>query len=192
MTIFTSKILKVTSEMKKLMIQLAPVLLGGMSAPLPLHEGITTTIVEIESRTALPAPITDIMEELTLKIVGQFFITMRYCIELIFFGWSPFEFVRSLLENQVENIRQTGGFDHEAVYQALVEQLGIYSNDLKNLERANPAADAQRTSDDLRIKQEQEQKEIEEQIIECTHHIDTSRISYQGLTNNIHQSEVVF
>jgi len=27
---------------------------------------------------------------------------MRYCIELIFSGRSPFEFVRSLLENQLK------------------------------------------------------------------------------------------
>jgi len=46
-------------------------------------------------------------------------------------------------------------------------------------------------SEDLRIKQEQERKEIEERIAECAHYIDTSRVSYQGLTDDLHQSEVV-
>jgi len=98
------------------------------------------------------------MKELTLQIVGQFFMTMRYCIELLLFRQSPFEFMRSLLENQIENIRQTGGSDRAIVYQALVEQLGTYSEDLKNLERANPVADAQRVSGNIRIGQEQERK----------------------------------
>jgi len=45
-TILTSINLEVTSEMRELMVQLTPVLLGGTNAPLPLHEGTTTTIVE--------------------------------------------------------------------------------------------------------------------------------------------------
>jgi len=103
----------VTSEMRELMVQLAPVLLRGTSAPPPLYESTTTTIVETGSGSALPlsAPVTDIMKKLTLQIVGQFFVTIKYCIELVLSGRSPFEFVRSLLENQIENIRQTGGSD---------------------------------------------------------------------------------
>ena len=76
------------------------------------------------------------------------------------------------------------------MYQALVEQLGTYSKDLRNLERANSVADAQRVSEDLRIRQKQGQKEIEEWIAECACYIDTSRVSYQGLTDDLHQSEV--
>jgi len=89
------------------MVHLAPVLLGGTSAPPPSSERTTTTIVETGSGSArpVPMPVTDIMEELTLQIVGQFFVTMKYCIELILSGRSPFEFVLSLLENQIENIR---------------------------------------------------------------------------------------
>jgi len=68
--------------------------------------------------------------------------------------------MRSLLQNQIENIRQTGGSDRAIVYQALVEQLGTYSKDLGNLEKVSLVVDAQRVSEDLHIKQEQEQKEI--------------------------------
>jgi len=87
-TISTSKTLVVTSEMRELMVQLAPVLLGGMNAPPPPYESTTTIIVKIESGSALPVPppVTDIMEELTLQIVGQFFVTMKYCIELVLSG----------------------------------------------------------------------------------------------------------
>ena len=74
----------VTSEIRELMVQIAQVLLGGMNAPPPPYE-TTSTIVEIGSGSALsvPTPVTDIMEELTLQIVGKFFVTMKYCIELI-------------------------------------------------------------------------------------------------------------
>jgi len=89
--------------MRELMVQLALVLLGGTSTPPYPYEGATTAIVEIGPGRALPAPapVTDIMKELTLHIVGQFFVTMRYCIELILFGRSSFKFVRSLLENKI-------------------------------------------------------------------------------------------
>ena len=71
--------------MRALIVQLAAVLLGGPNAPLPPDEGIIITIVEAGSGSALPAPdlITNIMKELTLQIVGQFFVRIRYCIELI-------------------------------------------------------------------------------------------------------------
>ena len=92
------------------------------------------------------------MKELTLQIVGQFFMTMKYSIELVLSGRSPFEFLRSLLENQIENIRQAGGFDHATVYPVLVEQLDTYSKGLRNLYRVSLVADAQWVSKDLRIK----------------------------------------
>ena len=179
--------------MRELMVQLAPILLGETNALPPPYERATTTTIETGSRSALqvPTPVTNIMEELTLQIVGQFFVTMKYFIELVLSGRSPFEFVWSLLENQIENIKQTGGSDRAITYQALVEQLGIYSKDIRNLERVNPIVDAQRVSEDLCIKHEQERKEIEEQIAECTHHIDDSRASYQSLITDIHQSEIV-
>ena len=46
-------------------------------------------------------------------------------------------------------------------------------------------------SKNLHIRQEQERKEVEARIAECARYIDTSRVSYQGLTDDLHQSEVV-
>ena len=93
--ILTSKILKVISKMRELMVQIAPVLFGGTSAPPPPCESITTTIMGTESSSASPVlmPATNSMEELTLQIVGQFFVTMRYCIKLILSRRSPFKFM---------------------------------------------------------------------------------------------------
>ena len=112
----------VTSEMRELMVQLAPILLEGMNAP-SSYESTTSNIVKTRSKSALPmlTPVTDIMKELTLQIVGQFFVTIKYCIELVLSGRSTFEFVRSLLENQIENIKQTRRFDQAKVYQVLVD-----------------------------------------------------------------------
>jgi len=71
------------------------------------------------------------------------------------------------------------------VYQVLVEQLGAYSKDLRNLERTSQVADAQRVSENLRATQERERKEIEERIAECTCHIDDSRVSNQRTSINL-------
>ena len=86
--IFTSETLVVTSEMREQIVQLSPILQGEMNAPPPPYESTTNTTVETESGSALqvPTPITDIMEKLTLLIVGQFFMTMKYCIELVLSG----------------------------------------------------------------------------------------------------------
>jgi len=47
-----------------------------MNTPPPPYKSTTTTTVETGSRSALQvsAPIMDIIEELTLQIVGQFFL----------------------------------------------------------------------------------------------------------------------
>ena len=70
--------------------------------------------------------------------------------------------------------------------------MSTYSKDLRNLKRVSTVTDSQRVSEDLCIKQEREQKEIEERIAECTCYVDSSRVSYQSLINDIHQSEIVF
>jgi len=58
----------VTSEMRQLLNQLAPVLLGGTSAPPSTSESTSVTIVETGLGSAPPEPISamDILEELTL------------------------------------------------------------------------------------------------------------------------------
>jgi len=86
--ISTSETHVVTSEMRELMVHLAPILLGETNVPPPPYERTTTTTVETGSGSALqvPTPVTDIMEELTLQIVGQFFVIMKYYIELVLSG----------------------------------------------------------------------------------------------------------
>ena len=80
----------------------------------------------------------DILEELPLQMIEQFFTTMTYCSKLVLSGRNPFEFARSLLENQIENIRQTGGSDLAKTHQVSVEQLGMYSKELRTLENVSP------------------------------------------------------
>jgi len=41
-------------------------------------------------------------------MIEQFFATMAYCLKLLLSGRNYFKFARSLLENQIENIRQPG------------------------------------------------------------------------------------
>ena len=117
---------------------------------------------------------------------------MKYCIELVLSGQSALEFMQSLLENQIKNTKRTGGSDWAKVYQVLVKKLGTYSKDLRNLERVSLVIDAQRVSEDLRIKQERERQEIKERIAACTCHNDYSRVSFQSLIDDVHQFEVIF
>ena len=67
----------------------------------------------------------------------------------------------------------------------IVEQLGVYSNELQNLGTASPVADAQRVSENLRPSQEREKKEIEEQIAEEARCLDDFKTRYQDLTDNL-------
>ena len=63
-------------------------------------------------------------------MIDQFLSMMKYCTELVLSGWSSFEFVQSLLENYIKNIRKVGSSGRAKVYQARMEQLGPYSVDL--------------------------------------------------------------
>ena len=94
---------------------------------------ISIAVVETGSGSTLPVLTLamDILEELSLQMVKQFFIIMEYCTELVLSRRSSFEFVRTLLENQVKNIWQTGGSDKVRAHQVRVEQLGVYSRDLE-------------------------------------------------------------
>jgi len=76
------------------------------SVPPSTAESVSIENVEtrLGSTTSVPTPAMNILEELSLQMVKQFFITVEYCAELVLFGRSFFEFACALLENQVENI----------------------------------------------------------------------------------------
>jgi len=86
-------------------------------------------------------------------------------------------------QEQVKSI-QTGGSEQAQGYQMLVEQLGMYLKDLKNLESTNPVEEAHRVLSNLRTSQEHEQKEVEEQIVEQARHLDDSGANYQNLIDD--------
>jgi len=73
------------------MVQLTPILLGETNASPPPHES-TTMKTGLGSALQVPTTVTDIMEELTLQIVRQFF-AINYCIDLVLSGRSLFESV---------------------------------------------------------------------------------------------------
>jgi len=110
-TVMTPEVPVVTSAMIELLTGLAPVVLGELSAPSSASTGTVHAIVETGPGSALAEPTLtmDIMEELALQMIQQFFTTMKSCIELVLFGPSSFELTRTLLENQIENICQIEG-----------------------------------------------------------------------------------
>jgi len=59
------------------------------------------------------------------------------------------------------------------------------SRNLWNLENANLVSEAQHVSNSLRVTQEREQKEVEEQIGEEGRCLDDSKASYQNLSNDL-------
>ena len=119
-TISTSEALVVTSEMRQLMVQLAPVLLGETSASPPPSESTITTIVETRG-SALPAsaPVIDIMEELTLQIIEQF-LWDEVLHQTGTLWMKSLRVCTLLIENQIKYIKQTGRSDWAKVYQVLV------------------------------------------------------------------------
>jgi len=67
---------------------------GVVAIPITFDR-VSITIVETRSGST-PLVLTlamDILKELSLKMVRQFFMTMEYCIELVLSGRSSFEFV---------------------------------------------------------------------------------------------------
>jgi len=90
----------VTSEMRELLVQLAPTIMGVTSAPPLSSESGPTIIVE----TAKPVLIVDILKDLILRMIDQIFSMMTYCTELVLSGRTSFELMWPLLENHVENI----------------------------------------------------------------------------------------
>ena len=103
-----------------------PLMCTGVENVPSTSDRVSITIVETGSGSvpSVLTPTMDILEELSLQMVRQFFTTMEYCFELVLSGRSSFEFVQTLLENQVENIKQTRGSDHARAHQVLVKQLG--------------------------------------------------------------------
>ena len=69
--------------------------------------------------------------------------------------------MRSVLENNIENIRKVGSSNLAKVYQVRVDQLGSYSVDLQNLEGASPVDVAQFVLSNLHAKQERLCKEAD-------------------------------
>ena len=106
----TPEALVVTLEMKQLMIQLVSVFLGEASVPPSSFESAHAPVVETGSASApaRPTPAVDILEGLITHMINQFLSMIKYCTELVLFEQSSFEFVRSLLENHIENIEKSG------------------------------------------------------------------------------------
>ena len=78
--------------MRQPLTQLTP---GETSAPPSTPESTPVTVVETGSESVLAATTTstmDILEELTLQMIEQFFATMTYCSKLVLSGRSLFEF----------------------------------------------------------------------------------------------------
>ena len=111
-------------------------------------------------------------------MIDQFFSMMKYYTKLVRSRWSFFEFMRSLLENHIENIRKVGGSDRAKVYQACMEQLGSYSVDLWNIENANLVNAAQLVLSNLRAEHEYLYEEAEKRLAEQACNLDETRTSY--------------
>ena len=103
---------------------------------------------------------------------------MKSCIELVLSGRSSFEFARTLFENQIENIRHTGGSDQAKVHLTLVEQLRMCLKELRILKNANTVNEARQMLNKYLAAQECEQKEIEEQMAEEAYHFNEFTASY--------------
>ena len=73
----------------------------GVEAISPTSHRVSIVVVETGSGSTpqAPTPAMDILEELSLHMVRQLFMTMEYCTELVLSGQSSFKFARTLLGN---------------------------------------------------------------------------------------------
>ena len=92
--------------------------MGVISAPSLTFDSAPTTVVETGSMSvpAKPALIVEILKDLILYMIDQFFSMMTYYIELVLSRRTPFEFMWPLLENHIENIRKVRGSNRAEVY----------------------------------------------------------------------------
>jgi len=116
---------------------------------------------------------------------------MRSCIEMVLSRRSSFKFARMLLENQIENIRHTESSEQARAYLMLVEQVGIYLNELWTLEKAGPVDEAWLMLNKLLTAQKCEQKKMEEHMAEEACHLYDFQASYHRLVDDSRKSEVV-
>ena len=78
---------------------------------------------------------------------------MEYCTNLVFTGQSSFDFVWSLLDNHVENIKKVGGTERAIEYQTHVRRLGQCLADLHDFENAIVTSAAQLVLINMRVEQ---------------------------------------
>ena len=82
--------------MRELLVQLAPVIMGVTSVPPSFSESALATTVETRSMSA-PAKsvlVANILEDLIIYMIDQFFSMMTYCTEIVLSERTHFEFVR--------------------------------------------------------------------------------------------------
>ena len=133
---------------------------------------------------AKPARVVDILGDLTLHMMNQFFSMITFYTNLVFSGRTPFEFMQPLLENHVENIQKIRGSDRAKVYQERVKQLGSYTANLQNLKGASLVETAQLFLSKLCAEQKHLFEEAEKEIAKRIH-----QVSYQGLSNDLQKLE---
>ena len=155
----------ITLETRQLIIKLAPVLTGGasasttvtgtMSLPLTSAESAPATIISSGSPSTpiKPIPAVNILEYLIIWVIDQFLSVMEYCTDLVLTGQSSFDFVRSLLDNHVQNIKKVGRVERAMEYQAHAKQMRQCLADLHNLENANVTDTAQLILANMRAEQ---------------------------------------
>jgi len=102
----------VISVMKELLVQIALTLMGVTNSPSLTSESAPTTVVETGSISvpAKPALVVDILKDLILHMINQYFSMMTYCTKLVLSRRTSFEFMQPLLENHIENIQKSQGF----------------------------------------------------------------------------------
>lgn len=106
-----------------------------------LAESTPTTVVSssLPSTLARSSPTVNILEGLITWVIDQYLFMIEYCTDLVLTGQRFFDFVRSLLDNHVENIKKVGGAERAADYQARVKQLEQCLADLHDFENASVA-----------------------------------------------------
>jgi len=143
------------------------------SAP-PTDSYVVSTVATGSTSAPLPSPgVGSILDTLVTQLTNQFLSTMSTCANLIMSGERSFDFVKNLLENQIDQIELIGGSERGQIYRAKLEKLrdwsaALYSHmhadviELSRMAYEKMLADKNSALEKLRRKVEEEAQHLQE------------------------------
>jgi len=180
------------SGVERVYSQFAP-LFSEMGASQVTTPAVTITTSQVVSEPSGAAPSLNaadaLLEELVLTAIDQFYVMMDRCAGLALSSGRHISFLRSILENNVENIRKVGGEERAEPFAARVIQFGQELDDLRRLESTNIEGILGLALTSMRLDMTRLLDEIKKKKEEAERTYDRTQLAYQDSLAAYHVSE---